>query len=234
MTKIVLSGFGKMGKEIFSILEKRNDVTLFTTEDVTTFDPVTASESICIDFTTPTAFRANYRFIADNFRSAVIGTTGWDDIREEVTDYFRAGKTTMIYASNFSTGINIFFELARISSILLSAIGEYDSYITEFHHKFKIDAPSGTAVRLKNIVESNTGQEIPVHSVRSGYIPGIHTLGFESAVDRITITHEAFSRRGFAQGAIQAAFWTLEKEGVFEFRELLKKWIDKKIYNENV
>ncbi len=232
MMKIVISGYGRMGREIYSILHERADVTLYTTEDICGFDKIIASESVCIDFTTPMSFRNNYRFIADNFRAAVIGTTGWDDVKEEITGYFRERGTTMIHASNFSVGVNIFFEIARISSVLLAVSGGYDSYITEFHHKFKVDTPSGTAGTLRNIVEKETGKECSLQSVRCGYIPGIHNLGFESEDDRIVLTHEAFSRRGFASGAIQSAFWTSDLEGVFDFTELLREKFKKAMLNE--
>ncbi|MGE5349644.1 MAG: 4-hydroxy-tetrahydrodipicolinate reductase [Actinomycetota bacterium] len=229
---IVISGYGKMGKEIFSILQERDDITLFTTDDICGFEKATASESVCIDFTTPEAFRKNYRFIADSFRAAVIGTTGWNDIKEEVTGYFRERGTTMIYASNFSIGVNIFFEIARISSAILASSGNYDPYITELHHKFKLDSPSGTAGTIRDIVEKETGKKCSVQSVRCGYIPGTHNLGFESEVDRIVLTHEAFSRRGFAAGAVQAAYWTSGLEGVFDFREILRENFDKRLNNE--
>jgi 4-hydroxy-tetrahydrodipicolinate reductase len=229
---IILSGYGKMGKEIFSLLKEREDVTLFTTEDVCKFDKAIASESVCIDFTTPEAFRNNYRFIADHFRSAVIGTTGWGDIKQEVTDYFREKGKTMIYASNFSIGVNIFFEITRIASAMLASTGNYDPYITELHHKFKLDSPSGTAATIRDIVESETGEKCSIQSVRCGHIPGIHNLGFESEDDRIVMTHEAFSRRGFAAGAIQAAYWSKEQEGVYDFRDLLKEKIKTALSNE--
>lgn len=232
MTGIVLSGYGKMGKEIFSILQKRDDVTLYTTEDICRFDPAIASEAVCIDFTSPEAFRKNYRFIADNFRAAVVGTTGWNDIREVVTDYFRKKGKTMIYASNFSVGVNIFFEIARVSSALLASAGGYDPYITELHHKLKLDSPSGTAVTLAAIVEGETGNKPTVQSVRCGHIPGIHNLGFESADDRILLSHEAFSRKGFAAGAVNAAFWALETEGVFDFRTILNEKFKKLLDND--
>jgi 4-hydroxy-tetrahydrodipicolinate reductase len=230
--KIVISGYGRMGKEIFSLLQEKGNVTLFVTDDIRGIDSKTASGSVCIDFTTPEAFRRNYRFIADSFRAAVIGTTGWNDIKEEVTGYFMERGTTMIYASNFSVGVNIFFEIARISSALLASSGDYDPYITEYHHKYKVDAPSGTAGTLRQIVEKETGKECTVQSVRAGNIPGIHNLGFESANDRIVMTHEAFSRRGFASGAVQAAYWTLERKGVFEFREILVEKFNRVLYNE--
>jgi 4-hydroxy-tetrahydrodipicolinate reductase len=232
MMKIVISGYGKMGKEIFSLLKEKGEVILFTTDDICSFDRATATESVCIDFTTPEAFRSNYRFIADSFRAAVIGTTGWSDIKEDVTGYFREKGTTMIHASNFSIGVNIFFEIARISSALLASAGEYDPYITELHHKFKLDSPSGTAVTLREIVEKGTGKECSVQSVRCGNIPGTHNLGFESANDRIVLTHEAFSRKGFAAGAVQAAYWALERNGVFDFREILMEKFNNELYNE--
>ncbi len=232
MISIVLSGYGRMGKEIFSILHEKDDVTLFTTEDICGFDPAIAAGAVCIDFTSPEAFGKNYRFIADNFRAAVVGTTGWNDIQEEVSGYFRKKGKTMIYASNFSVGVNIFFEVARISSALLASAGGYDPYITELHHKFKLDAPSGTAVTLAGIVGNETGKQPEIQSVRSGYIPGIHNLGFESADDRILLSHEAFSRRGFAAGAVSAAFMAFEIDGVFDFRTILKERFKKQLDNE--
>ena len=233
MIRIVISGYGKMGKEIFSILEERDDVSACFTEDICSIDAKTAAESVCIDFTTPEAFRNNYRFIADNFKAAVVGTTGWNEIREEVTDYFRKRGKTLIYASNFSIGVNVLFEIAGMTASLLSSLGEYDSYITEFHHKFKLDSPSGTAVTLKEIVESETGKVTSVQSVRCGHIPGIHNLGFESADDRLLLSHEAFSRKGFANGAVMAAYWTLEREGVFDFRTIIKERLHKILNDEN-
>ncbi len=224
---IVISGYGKMGREIFSILEKREDIRVFTTEDIVKFDTSISKDSICIDFTTPEAFRNNYRFIADNFKAAVIGTTGWNEIKTEVLEYFGSRERSMIYASNFSVGVNIFFEISRVAGALLTSLGEYDSYITEFHHKFKLDSPSGTASTLRGIVEKESGKEVPVQSIRCGYIPGIHNLGFESSEERILLSHEAFSRKGFATGAVTAALWASQINGVHDFRDLLKDKFNK-------
>ncbi|MFA5712892.1 MAG: dihydrodipicolinate reductase C-terminal domain-containing protein [Bacteroidales bacterium] len=229
MRKIVLSGYGKMGQEIYSLLEGSADLKLYTSEEIGHFDPSIAIDSVCIDFTTPQAFKSNYRYIADHFRAAVVGTTGWDDIREEVVQYFKKSGKTLIWGSNFSVGVNLFFEISQAATELLSPTKEYDPYIIEYHHKFKLDAPSGTAASLRDIVEQRGGGKVAVESVRSGYIPGIHTLGFESQEDRITLTHEAFSRRGFATGAIRAASWALELEGVFNFRELLREKLVKSL-----
>ncbi len=232
MMNIVLSGYGKMGREIFSILEQRDDVTLYTTEQVESFDREIAKESICIDFTTPGAFRNNYRFIASDFKAAVIGTTGWGDIKEDVVNCFKNSGKTMIYASNFSIGVNVFFQLAQSASAMLTALGEFDPYITELHHKFKLDAPSGTAATLRAIVEKESGRQVQIQSVRAGYIPGIHNLGFESSDERVLLTHEAFSRKGFASGAVKAALWTTEVDGVHDFRDLLKNRFNRILNNE--
>lgn len=225
MIKIVLSGYGKMGQEIAALLDGAKEIELYSSEDICAFDTKIANEAVCIDFTTPKAFRLNYRYIAENFKAAVVGTTGWDDIREEVLGYFKEQGKTLIWGSNFSIGVNLFFEISEIASKIIAPIADYDPYIVEYHHKFKLDAPSGTAATLKDIVEPQIGKEIKIESIRSGYIPGIHTLGFESQEDRITLTHEAFSRRGFAAGAIKGALWSLELEGIFNFRELLKEKI---------
>ena len=150
----------------------------------------------------------------------IVGTIGWNDIKDEVIDYFKSRGTTMIYASNFSLGVNVMFSLVAKASTLLANAG-YDPYIVEMHHKHKLDAPSGTAKSLAQIVDNATGAATQVQSVRCGEIAGIHTVGFEGANDRITITHEAFSRKGFAQGAVEAALMTEKITGVHEFKDII-------------
>lgn len=192
--KIVISGYGKMGRMVEKILSERNIECAGTSENITDFDKALAGECVCIDFTTPEAFRANYRFLAENFKAVVVGTTGWSDIRDEVVACFEKCGTTMIYASNFSVGVNVFFALTDYVSKMLGETGGYSPYIVEMHHCHKLDAPSGTAKTLADIIDMNTGLKTDVQSVRCGEIPGIHTVGFEGANDRITLTHEAFSR----------------------------------------
>ena len=190
-------------------------------EAVTETDPALARECVCIDFTTPAAFRENYRFLAENFKAVVVGTTGWNDIREEVTEYFRKCGTTMIWASNFSIGVNVFFAVTDYVSRMLGQAGGYSPYMIEMHHCHKLDAPSGTARTLASAVDANMGVRTDIQSVRCGEIPGIHTVGFEGASDRITLTHEAFSREGFASGAVEAALRTEGLEGVHEFKDII-------------
>lgn len=217
--KIVISGYGKMGHMIESILIDRG-IEYIPTENVAEIDTATAKQCVCIDFTTPDAFRSNYRLLADRFGAVIVGTTGWNDIKDEVIGYFKSRGTTMIYASNFSLGVNVMFSLVAKASALLANAG-YDPYIVEMHHKHKLDAPSGTAKSLAQIVDNATGAATQVQSVRCGEIAGIHTVGFEGANDRITITHEAFSRKGFAQGAVEAALMTEKITGVHEFKDII-------------
>lgn len=221
--KVVISGYGKMGRMVEKILLEKNIECAGKSENITEFDPETAHESVCIDFTVPEAFRANYRFLAENFKAVVVGTTGWNDIRDEVVSYFEKCGTPMIYASNFSIGVNAFFAVTDYISSLLGKTGGYSPYIVEKHHCHKLDAPSGTARSLADIVDANMGTDVDIQSVRCGEIPGIHTIGFEGMNDRITMTHEAFSREGFARGAVEAAIKTESISGVHEFKEIVFK-----------
>lgn len=219
--KLFISGYGKMGRMIEKIILSRGLEYAGWTEAVTETDKALAKECVCIDFTTPAAFRANYRFLAENFGAVVVGTTGWADIKEEVVSYFEKCGTPMIWASNFSIGVNVFFAVADHVSSMLGRTGGYSPYMVEMHHCHKLDAPSGTARSLADIVDSNMGTQTDIQSVRCGEIPGIHTIGFEGLNDRITMTHEAFSREGFAAGAVEAALMTENLTGVHEFKELI-------------
>ena len=219
--KLFISGYGKMGRMIEKIILSRGLEYAGWTEAVTETDKALAKECVCIDFTSPAAFRANYRFLAENFGAVVVGTTGWADIKEEVVSYFEKCGTPMIWASNFSIGVNVFFAVADHVSSMLGRTGGYSPYMVEMHHCHKLDAPSGTARSLADIVDSNMGTQTDIQSVRCGEIPGIHTIGFEGLNDRITMTHEAFSREGFAAGAVEAALMAENLTGVHEFKELI-------------
>ena len=212
-----------MGRMIEKIILSKGLEYAGWTESVTETDPALAKECVCIDFTTPAAFRANYKFLAENFKAVVVGTTGWADIKEEVISYFEKCGTTMIWASNFSIGVNVFFAVTDYISKMLGTTGGYSPYMVEMHHCHKLDAPSGTARSLADIVDANMDVQTDIQSVRCGEIPGIHTVGFEGVNDRITMTHEAFSREGFAAGAVEAALRTEGVTGVCEFKDLLLK-----------
>lgn len=221
--KFFISGYGKMGRMIEKIILDRGLEYAGWTEAVTETAPELAKECVCIDFTTPAAIRENYRFLAENFKAVVIGTTGWADIKDEVTAYFEKCGTPMIWASNFSIGVNVFFAVTDHISRMLGETGGYSPYMVEMHHCHKLDAPSGTARSLADIVDANMKVKTDIQSVRCSEIPGIHTIGFEGANDRITISHEAFSREGFAAGAVEAALRTEGLSGVCEFRDIILK-----------
>ena len=209
-----------MGRMIEKIILSRGLEYAGWSEAVTETAPSLARECVCIDFTTPDAFKANYRFLAENFKAVVVGTTGWADIRDEVVAYFEKCGTVLIWATNFSVGVNVMFAVTDYMSRRLGKFGGYSPYMVEMHHCHKLDAPSGTAKTLADIVDGNMGVKTDVQSVRCGEIPGIHTVGFEGVNDRITLTHEAFSREGFAAGAVEAALMTEHLTGVHEFKDL--------------
>lgn len=211
-----------MGHMVENALLARGHELVIASEDITGVDPAVAKECVCIDFTTPDAFRANYGFIAKNFKAAVIGTTGWDDILGEVAAAFYAAGTPMIYSSNFSIGVNaVFAALEKVGAILKG--NGYVPHIEETHHIHKKDAPSGTAKTMASIVNDSLGIKPDITSLRIGEVPGTHVVKFKSDVDKIKISHEAFSREGFAEGAVVAAEMTKGLKGVHTFKELIIK-----------
>jgi 4-hydroxy-tetrahydrodipicolinate reductase len=220
MIKVIISGYGRMGHMIEKELQKRGIELVEASENISATNPEVARECVCIDFTTPEAFRANYTFIARHFKAAVVGTTGWNDIQADVRRTFEEAGTPLIYASNFSLGVNALFAAALKASALLKGAG-YVPTIEEIHHIHKLDAPSGTALTLGSLVENALGEKPEISSIREGEVPGIHTLTLKSDCDELTLRHEAFSREGLAKGAVVAALMTEGLQGVHEFSELL-------------
>jgi len=174
-----------------------------------------------IDFTTPSAVLQNIQACLAARTRIVVGTTGWYEhlpaVREQVG---RAG-TGFLYGANFSIGVNLFFEAARA----VAHAGKYDYHgqIFERHHQEKKDAPSGTALVLKHVVQEASGQELEITSFREGEVIGLHELVFDSAYDRIYLCHDAKSRRGFADGAVRAAEWLSSQVGFFEFKDVWRE-----------
>jgi len=221
--KVVISGYGRMGRMVEGILKEKGIECAGCSEDIAAFDKDLARECVAIDFTTPQAFRQNYKALAQMFKAVVVGTTGWNDIKDEVIGYFEKCSTPMIWASNYSIGVNVFTAAVDLTSRLLGKAGGYSPYIVEKHHIHKLDAPSGTAKTLAAVVDGNMPVKADVASVRVGELAGTHTVGFEGSSDRITMEHEAFSREGFARGAVLAATMTEGLSGVHEFKELFFK-----------
>lgn len=220
MLKVVISGYGKMGHMVEQTLLARHIEYVGWSEDIATFDEETAKDCVCIDFTMPESFRANYRCLAEKFKAVVVGTTGWYDIKDEVFEYFNKCGTTLIWASNFSVGVNVLSAAVELVAKQLGKTGMYTPYIIEKHHCHKLDAPSGTAITLAEDIKRNMPKQVEISSVRAGEIPGIHSIVFEGPYDRFTLEHEAFSRQGLAEGAVTAALMTEGLTGVHEFKDL--------------
>ena len=218
--KVIISGYGRMGHMVEKELQRRGIEIALASEDITAVDPALAKECVCIDFTWPESFRKNYVFIAQHFKAAVVGTTGWSDLLPEVRKAFEEAGTPLIYASNFSLGVNALYAAVTRAAGMLKGQG-YTPAIEETHHIHKLDAPSGTAKVLGSLVEDALGVTPEITAHREGEVPGIHTVTFESGCDKLTFTHEAFSREGLAAGAVAAALMTEGLTGVHEFSELL-------------
>ncbi|HYV90484.1 MAG TPA: 4-hydroxy-tetrahydrodipicolinate reductase [Chitinophagales bacterium] len=236
--KIALLGYGKMGKMIEEIIQRegKHEVNLKVTSanrsNITS--SLLKNSDVAIDFSSPNAVEKNITLCLDAVVPLVIGTTGWYDDLEKVKSLCEEKNGALIYASNFSIGVNIFFELNKKLAELMKHRNEYEPRITEIHHAQKKDSPSGTAISLaRDILQSSAikkqwvnhekamSDEVVILSRREGTIVGTHRIEYRSAVDRIEITHEAFSREGFAQGAITAAEWIRDKKGFYEFREII-------------
>ena len=218
--KVIISGYGKMGHMVEAVLQRRGIELVEASEDVCAIPREVAKECVCIDFTTPEAFRANYKTLAANFKAVVVGTTGWNDICADVFAAFEAAGTPLIWASNFSIGVNAFFAAVERACEVLKGQG-YTPHVEEIHHIHKLDAPSGTAKSIGLIIEQTLGVKPEIGAQRIGEVPGTHTAEFLSEVDKLTFTHEAFSRQGFAEGAVVAALMTEGLTGCHEFKDLI-------------
>jgi 4-hydroxy-tetrahydrodipicolinate reductase len=184
-----------------------------------------ASE-VAVDFSVADMVPKNAEACARAGVPLVVGTTGWQSRVADVQRIVTECDGALIYGANFSVGVQVFYRIAARAAELFRGLESYDAFIEEAHHKRKRDAPSGTAVQLRDIVAADLGREVPVTSTRAGYIPGTHRLGFDSAADQITLTHTARSREGFAAGALLAARWIVGRKGMYEFAEVFDEIID--------
>ncbi|MEZ5356149.1 MAG: dihydrodipicolinate reductase C-terminal domain-containing protein [Bryobacteraceae bacterium] len=181
-----------------------------------------AAADVAIEFSSPEAAVPNLEMLAAAGMPTVCGTTGWYDELDRVREAYAAGNTSLVYASNFSIGVNIFDRLAREAASLFAGQADYEAWAWEIHHSAKKDAPSGTLLTLTAAMkEAGYNRRIDESSSRAGSHPGTHEIGFDSAADTITLRHTARSREGFARGALRAAQWAPGKRGVFPFREVL-------------
>lgn len=175
-----------------------------------------------IDFSVAAAVVRNASICSMAGVPLVEGTTGWKSSESEVRRVIEKNAGAMIFGANFSIGVNLFYRIVARAAELFQGVDQYAAFIEEAHHSRKRDAPSGTALRLKDLLVP-LATEIPVSSTRAGYIPGTHRVGFDSEADQITLTHTARSREGFASGALLAAQWIVGRKGVYEFSEVFEE-----------
>lgn len=219
--KIALHGYGKMGQAI-ERLARELEHEVVCVFDVGREDPLRGAE-VLIDFSHATALDHALTIACDNRLALVIGTTGWNGRVDEVRKRVEAAKIGCVYASNFSPGANVVFELARRAGALFARFPQYAAGLEERHHSQKKDAPSGTALKIASEVESGSDGKLKPSIVASrvGSEFGLHTLFFDSPDDLVEISHRARGREGFARGALAAAEAVAGKTGLFRFDELM-------------
>lgn len=221
--KIALLGYGKMGQMVEEAARRQGVEVACIIYHVAESRGQLSDADVCIDFSEPGSVIENIKMAATARISMVVGTTGWYDHMNEVRSLVEQSGIGFVYGSNFSLGVNLMFRIAGYAARLFSRFPSHDPFIEEAHHKFKKDAPSGTAIFLKRAVEAEYEREVPTTSTRAGYIPGTHKLGFDSEADTLTITHAARSRAGFAEGALMAAQWIADRKGFYEFSEIIEE-----------
>ncbi len=224
--KLLLLGRGKTGSLVAEVARERGHTVealggadnpggaALTPERLRGFEVV-------VDFTTPGAVLANIAACARARINMVVGTTGWYGEIPQVQRQVEQAQIGFVYASNFSIGVSVFFDVARAANAAFRY--GYTGHITETHHAQKKDKPSGTAAVLRKIVSESSGASLEITSVREGDVVGTHVLELTSPADRLVLTHEAKSRRGFAEGAVRAAEWIKSKRGFFDFQQVWRE-----------
>ena len=219
--RLLLVGYGKMGR-LVEQLAPEHGCEIAGRIDVGSGD-WSAPADVAVDFSTAEALRDNFRRYADRGLPVVIGTTGWSAHEAELRRHAEAAHLGVVASANFSIGINLFQLMVAEAARLMQAHEQYGAWIHEAHHATKRDAPSGTALVLRDImVGASYKRPIDMSSTRAGAIPGIHTVGFDGASDTIELTHTARDRRGFAAGALLAARWLEGRRGWFTMQDVLR------------
>jgi 4-hydroxy-tetrahydrodipicolinate reductase len=236
--KICLIGYGKMGKAIEEILLGRGHEISGKIQHNNEFHlaEILPLSDVAIEFTRPEAAVSHIKICADHKIPVVCGTTGWLEEWKMVTDYITENKSALIFASNFSVGVQIFFELNKKLAVLMNGLTDYQCSLEEIHHTQKKDAPSGTALTLAEDILTisskydqwklkdkfmRTDNELEINSIRTDPAVGTHKISYTSVIDDISIIHTAYNRQGFALGAVLAAEWIKGKQGIYTMRDVL-------------
>lgn len=235
--KIALLGYGRMGEAIETIaLNRGHEIVLRiqsnNREELNNFSA--AEIDVAIDFSIPETAYDNLKWCMENKIPAICGTTGWLDQKASIENLCTAHKSAFLYASNFSLGVNLFFELNSKLAELMKPYNEYDVKLHEIHHTKKLDAPSGTAITLAEDIlkelpskenwvcdQSPKANEIAISAERIDPVPGTHSIHYSSEIDSIEIKHTAHNRQGFALGAVMAAEWISKRQGIFTMKDVL-------------
>jgi len=238
--KIAILGYGSMGKEVEkAALSKNIEITDIFDIDKRINPKMKYAFDVAVDFTYPDAVYENVKLISKMRKNIVVGTTGWDNKKTSIKKIVDDAGIGLVYASNFSIGMQMFFRIVKEAAKMKNKFPDYDIFMNEIHHVRKKDSPSGTAITLaksildnvqskKNIMTDRCENEIKpgqlhVGSIRGGEIPGTHTVYIDSPADTIELTHRAKSRTGFAYGAVEAAQWIHGKKGFHNFSDIFDK-----------
>jgi len=231
--KLALIGFGAMGKLVAELARTGgNEVGLTLTsrdaeKDVAQLATALSGHDVAIDFSVGPAVLRNVEACVRAGVPLVEGATGWQDKQADVRRLIEEHDGALVFGANFSIGVNVFYRMVDHAASLMAGLDQYEAFIQEEHHSRKRDAPSGTALKLKERMAERINREVPIASTRAGHIPGTHRVGFDSAADQIVLTHMARSREGFAAGALLAARWIVGRKGVYEFSEVIDEILKK-------
>lgn len=232
--KVALLGYGAMGQLVAVLVQAAGDEigATLTSKDaargVEEMVTLLRGHDVAIDFSVGAAVVTHVDACMRAGVPLVQGTTGWKDHEDGARRLVAEHDGAMVFGANFSIGVNVFYRIVEQAAKLFAGLEEYQAFIEEQHHARKLDAPSGTALKLKSVMAEYINNPIPVASTRAGYIPGTHRVGFDSAADQVTLTHMARSREGFAAGALLAARWIIGRKGVYEFSEVIDEIIGDK------
>ncbi len=224
--KLLLLGVGKTGSLVAEVARERGHAVdvLYEAENASASGLTKerlASIDVVVDFTTPHCVLDNIRACIAAGKSMVVGTTGWYGEIPQIRSEVETRGTGFVFGSNFSIGVNLFFDLVKSAAPALAH--DYAVHIYERHHVHKVDAPSGTAATMQKIVQESSGREVEVTSFREGEVVGMHELVLESPADTIYLCHDAKSRHGFAEGAVRAAEWLQGKKGFYDFKDIWRE-----------